>query len=74
MRPRARVLLRAHSATGIALAVAAGAFAQVLTLALPALLTARLHAGPASYGAALTATSSVTRRRERTRESVAEQG
>ncbi len=54
---RARMLLRTHPATGAAITVhGAGIFAQAVLMALPALLTARLHAGAGAYGAVLATT------------------
>ncbi|MFD4143073.1 hypothetical protein [Streptomyces sp. NPDC058572] len=56
-RPRARVLLRTHPGTAVAIGVhGAGIFAHAVALVLPAFLTARLDAGAAAYGAALAAT------------------
>lgn len=52
-----RSLLRTHPATGAAISVhGAGIFAQAVTMALPALLAAQMHAGAGAYGLALAAT------------------
>jgi hypothetical protein len=55
--PRARILLRTHKATAVAIGVhGAAIFAQAVTFALPALLAGQLHAGAAAYGLVLAAT------------------
>ncbi|WP_282795217.1 MFS transporter [Streptomyces sp. CC224B] len=55
-RPRARQLLRAHPDTAVALAVhGIGIGAGAVALAMPALLTSLLDAGPGAYGATLAA-------------------
>ncbi|MCI3276958.1 MFS transporter [Streptomyces cylindrosporus] len=56
-RPRAWSLVRAHPATGAAIAVhGAGIFAQAVAMAMPALLASRLDAGAGAYGLVLAAT------------------
>ncbi|MEU6379292.1 MFS transporter [Streptomyces sp. NPDC046909] len=57
VRLRARSLVRAHPATGAAIAVhGAGIFAQAVAMAMPALLASRLDAGAGAYGLVLAAT------------------
>ncbi|MDT7846992.1 MFS transporter [Streptomyces justiciae] len=56
-RLRALALVRAHPATGAAIAVhGAGIFAQAVAMAMPALLASRLDAGAGAYGLVLAAT------------------
>ncbi|MFG2943501.1 MFS transporter [Streptomyces sp. NPDC048282] len=54
---RARALVGAHPATGVAIAVhGAAIFAQAVAMAMPALLASRLDAGAGAYGLVLAAT------------------
>ncbi|MDH6578594.1 MFS transporter [Kitasatospora sp. MAP5-34] len=55
-RPRARILVRTHPETGVALAVhGVGIFTGAVSMAMPALLTTRLYAGAGAYGLVLAA-------------------
>ncbi|MFF7638069.1 MFS transporter [Kitasatospora sp. NPDC008050] len=55
-RPQARSLVRTHPETGVALAVhGVGIFAGAVSMAMPALLATRLHAGAGAYGLVLAA-------------------
>ncbi len=57
LRPSAWSLLRTHPSTGLVLAVhGLGIFAGAVSLAMPALLTARLATGAAAYAAVLACT------------------
>lgn len=54
IRPRARILVRTHPETGVALAVhSVGIFTGAVSMAMPALLASRLHAGAGAYGLVL---------------------